>query len=158
MEICESDFSSSSSLCFCFFFFCVKIGRKKSFKNNISRQGKKRKKEFYFLDSKKISLLHLYFLRSPRNKVILEPDILKDYNLGRPLQGRNIPGCSAVISRRQHFRVLYGINQFQNQFSRIWNRFKPESSGFFKNFAFQTSLKIGFTYLKPVYTRKYSKK
>ena len=51
--------------------------------------------------------------------------------MGRPLKGRNIPGCSAVISRRLHFRVLYGINQFQNQFSRIWNRFKPESSGIF---------------------------
>ena len=51
--------------------------------------------------------------------------------MGRPLKGRNIPGCSAVISRRLHFRVLYGINQFQIQFARIWNRYKLESSGFF---------------------------
>ena len=50
--------------------------------------------------------------------------------LGRPLKGRNIPGCFAVVSRRLHFRVLYGINQFQNQFSRIWNRFKPEGMDF----------------------------
>ena len=77
--------------------------------------------------------------------------------LGRPLKGRNIPGCSVVISRRLHFRVLYGINQFQNQFSRILNRFKPEGSGFFEYFALKTSFKTGLIYLKPVYTRKYSK-
>ena len=51
--------------------------------------------------------------------------------LGRPLKGQNIPGCSAVISRRLHFWVLYGINQFQNQSSRIWNWFEPESFAFF---------------------------
>ena len=72
-------------------------------------------------------------------------------------QNKFIPGCSIVISRRLSFRVLYDINQFQNQFSRIWNRFKPVSSGFFEYFALKTSLKIGFIYLKPVYTIKYSK-
>ena len=81
----------------------------------------------------------------------------KAWMVGRPLKGRNIPGCSVVISWRLHFRVLSGINQFQNQFSRIWNRFKPEGSGFFEYFTLKTSLKSGFTDLKPVYTRKYSK-
>ena len=37
---------------------------------------------------------------------------------GRPLNGRNVPGYSVVIFRL-HFRVLCGINQFQNQFSKI---------------------------------------
>ena len=61
------------------------------------------------------------------------------------------------ISRRLHFRVLYGINQFQNQSSRIWYRFKPEGSGFFEYMALKTSFKTGFICLKPVYTKKYSK-
>ena len=55
------------------------------------------------------------------------------------------------------FKYFNGVNQFQNQFSRIWNRFKPEDSGFFEYFALKTSLKTGFIYLKLVYTRKYSK-
>ena len=78
---------------------------------------------------------------------------------GSPSQWANIPGCSAVISRRLHFRVLYGINQFQNQFSRIWNRFKPEGYGFFEYFAFKTIFKTGFIYIWnrsiPGSTRKY---
>ena len=63
---------------------------------------------------------------------------------GRPLKGWNAQGCSVVISRRLHFRVFCGINQFQNQFSRIWNWFAPEGSGFFEYFALKTSVKAGF--------------
>ena len=64
---------------------------------------------------------------------------------------------------RRHFAeatfssTLRYVNQFQNQFSRIWNRLKPKVSGFFEYFALKTGLETGFVYLKPVYTRKYSK-
>ena len=50
---------------------------------------------------------------------------------------------------RRHFAEVtfpstLSIKQFQNQFSRIWNRFKPEGSGFFEYFTLKTSFKTGF--------------
>ena len=73
--------------------------------------------------------------------------------MGRPLKGRNIPGCSVVISRRLYFRVLYGINQFQNQFSKNLKPVLAWRFWIFEYFALKTSFKIGFICLKPVYAR-----
>ena len=78
--------------------------------------------------------------------------------MGRPLKCRNVPECSVVISRRLHFRVLCGINQYQPVFKDlklVWTGVCVLD--FSSTLLWKPVSEPVFIYQKPVYTRKYSK-
>ena len=95
------------------------------------------------------------YLTATRTTSCLEQGLRID-SMGRPLNGRNILGCSGAISLHLHFRVLSGLN-----------RFKINETGFETGFQSKALKKSRPLRLKPVsdscklvlklvYTVKYS--
>ena len=73
------------------------------------------------------------------------------------VKGRSIPDVLPSF-RGGYISEYFNVKtSFRTSFQESETSFQPEGSGFFEYFALKTSFKTGFLYLKPVYTRKFSK-
>ena len=115
---------------------------------------KKERKSFHFEEWNRDGRLHCI---ESKSATFIGRFLMRGTSLGRPLKGRNVPGCFIVISHRYIFEYFVVLTSFRTSFQGSKTGLHRKVLDFSSTLLWKPVSKPVFIYQKPVYTWKYLK-